>query len=94
MTFAPSDDVEPASVTSQTSAITDNLSLTSLDSNQVPYHLLDQSTDSNSISFDRGSYGDRSDTEVLLMSKCLRLEGVAGARVRRFYCHGFWNFEV
>ena len=79
MTFALTDDAEPASVTtSQTSATTDNLSMTSLDSNQVSYHLLDQSADSNSISFDKGSYGDRSDTEVLLMSKCRRFMGVVG----------------
>jgi len=70
MTFALGDDAEPGSVTaSQTSAVTDNLSMTSVDSNQVSYHLLDQSTDSNSISFDKGSYGDRSDIEVPLMSE-------------------------
>ena len=72
MTFALGDNVEPGSVTaSQTSAVTDNLSMTSVDSNQVSYQLLDQSTDSNSISFDKGSYGDRSDIEVPLMSECV-----------------------
>ena len=71
LTFALGDDGDPGSVgTSHTSAVTDNLSMTSIDSNQVSYQLLDQSIDSNSISFDKGSYGDRSDIEVPLMSEC------------------------
>ncbi|KAI0212730.1 Ral GTPase-activating protein subunit alpha-1 [Lamellibrachia satsuma] len=66
LTFALGDDGDPGSVgTSHTSAVTDNLSMTSIDSNQVSYQLLDQSIDN--ISFDKGSYGDRSDIEVPLM---------------------------
>lgn len=71
-TLRPRDDGEGSSINASiASTITgdDSTSLTSVESSQVPYHPIDHSTDSNSISFDKTSVSGRSDTEVLLKSE-------------------------
>ena len=78
----PGDEGEASSVTASiasTLTVEDTTSMASVDSTQVPYQNIDHSTDSNSISFDKTSVSERSDTEVLLKSECGDADSSHGA---------------